>query len=46
MVDGGGIDELVAPVVVGPEPVLDGCPVVDDKEGVVPVAMYRKDTFQ
>lgn len=36
VLDGGGTDEPVAPVVVGPVPVLDGCPYV--VEGAVVMA--------
>jgi hypothetical protein len=35
VVAGGGTDEPVLPIVVGPVPVLDGCPVVLDNDGVV-----------
>lgn len=35
VVDGGGIDDPIAPVVEGPVAVLDGCPVVVDIDDVV-----------
>lgn len=40
MLDGGGIVEPVAPIVVGPEPRLVGCPAVDDNNGVPVEAKY------
>ena len=40
VVDGGGTDEPVPPVVVGPVEVLDGCPVVVDNNDVVCEARY------
>ena len=49
MVVGGGTDVLVAPVVapvVGPDPVLDGCPVVVDGVVVVSEAKGRKSMFK
>ena len=42
VLDGGGTDEPVTPIVVGPEPVLDGCPAVDDNDGVPVVTKYRR----
>ncbi len=40
VLDGGGADELIAAVVVGPDPVLDGCPfVVDNDDPVLDMVM-------
>ncbi len=45
MDDGGGTDEPVVPV-VGPDPVLDGCPFVVDSDVVVLEAKGRKSMFK
>jgi hypothetical protein len=42
VVDGGGTDDPVAPIVVGPVPVLDGCPLVLDNKEEVDEALYTK----
>ena len=43
VVDGGELVDPIAPVVVGPVPVLDGCPVVvDTDDSLVPEAVIKK----